>query len=188
MATGSTAKNSAKTAPPKANYLVLLIGTVVAVVVAVAILRIPSLPGTWAQSYDPTGHWWLSTILASLPVIVLLGTLAIFEVKAHWAAIMGLATALLVAIFFFHMPASMAAKTAVYGTAYGLFPIGWIVLNVIFMYQLTVDSGRFKVLQHSLTGITQDRRLQLLLIAFSFGAFFEAPPDLAHPSLSPPRC
>ncbi len=173
MATGTTTKGPTKTAPPKENYLASIILTVVAVVVAVIILRIPSLPGTWAQNYDPTGRWWLSTIVASLPVIVLLGTLAIFEVKAHWAAIMGLATALIVAIFFFHMPARLAAATAVYGTGYGLFPIGWIVLNVIFMYQLTVDSGRFDVLQHSLTGITQDRRLQLLLIAFSFGAFFE---------------
>ena len=143
MASGSTAKSPTKTAPPKENYLASFLLTLVAVVVAVVILRIPALPGTWAQNYDPTGRWWLSTILASLPVIVLLGTLAIFEVKAHWAAIMGLATALLVAIFFFHMPARMAAATAVYGTAYGLFPIGWIVLNVIFMYQLTVDAGRF---------------------------------------------
>src|ERR1700758_3465735 len=119
MATGSSINTPTKTAPPKENYLGLLILTVIAVVVAVAILRIPSLSGTWAQNYDPTGRWWFSTLLASLPVIVLLGTLAIFEVKAHWAAIMGLATALLVAIFFFHMPASMAAKTALYGTAYG---------------------------------------------------------------------
>ena len=181
MANGSTAKSPTKTAPPKVNYLGLFILTAVAVVVAVIVLRLPSLSGTWAQNYDPTGHWWLSTILASLPVIVLLGTLAIFEVKAHWAAIMGLTTALLVAIFGFHMPASMAAKTAVYGSAYGLFPIGWIVLNVIFMYQLTVDSGRFDVLQHSLTGITQDRRLQLLLIAFSFGAFFEGAAGFGTP-------
>jgi lactate permease len=181
MASGSTTKTPGKTVPSKENYLGLFILTVIAVVVAVVILRIPSPPGTWAQSYDPTGRWWLSTILASLPVLVLLGTLAIFEVKAHWAAIMGLATALLVAILFFHMPASVAAKTAVYGTAYGLFPIGWIVLNVIFMYQLTVDCGRFDVLQHSLTGITQDRRLQLLLIAFSFGAFFEGAAGFGTP-------
>ena len=181
MASGSTAKSPNKTAPPKANYLALFLLTVVAVIVAVVILRIPPLPGTWAQNYDPTGHWLLSTILASLPVIVLLGTLAIFEVKAHWAAIMGLATALLVAIFGFHMPARMAGVTAVYGAGYGLFPIGWIVLNVIFMYQLTVDSGRFDVLQHSLTGITQDRRLQLLLIAFSFGAFFEGAAGFGTP-------
>ncbi len=101
--------------------------------------------------------------------------------KAHYAAIMGLATALIIAIFGFHMPARMAGATAVYGAAYGLFPIGWIVLNVIFMYQLTVESGRFEVLQNSLTGITQDRRLQLLLIAFSFGAFFEGAAGFGTP-------
>ena len=101
--------------------------------------------------------------------------------KAHYAAILGLATALAVAIFVFHMPARMAGATAVYGAAYGLFPIGWIVLNVIFMYQLTVESGRFEVLQHSMTGITQDRRLQLLLIAFCFGAFFEGAAGFGTP-------
>src|SRR6516162_4205367 len=115
MATGSTVKTPTQTAPPKENYLGSIILTVVAVIVAVVILRIPPISGTWAQNYDPTGHWWVSTILASLPVIVLLGSLAIFEVKAHWAAILGLLTALIVAIFSFHMPASMAAKTAVYG-------------------------------------------------------------------------
>ncbi len=120
-------------------------------------------------------------MIAALPVVVLLGTLGIFEVKAHWAAIMGLATALLVAIFFFHMPARLAGATAVYGAAYGLFPIGWIVLNVIFLYQLMVESGRFEVLQNSLTGVTQDRRLQLLLIAFSFGAFFEGAAGFGTP-------
>jgi lactate permease len=116
-----------------------------------------------------------------LPVIVLLGSLALGHAKAHYAALMGLATALIVAIFAFHMPARLAAVTAVYGTGYGLFPIGWIVLNVIFMYQLTVDTGRFKVLQHSMTGITQDRRLQLLLIAFCFGAFFEGASGFGTP-------
>ncbi len=116
-----------------------------------------------------------------LPVVVLLGSLAFGHVKAHYAALLGLATALAVAIFGFHMPARMAGATAVYGAAYGLFPIGWIVLNVIFMYQLTVESGRFKVLQQSMTGITQDRRLQLLLIAFCFGAFFEGASGFGTP-------
>src|SRR5215469_12281534 len=124
MASGITVKKPTHTTPPKENYLLSTTLTIVALVVAVVILRIPPLSGTWAQNYDPTGHWWLSTLLASLPVIVLLGTLAIFGIKAHWAAIMGLITALLVAIFFFHMPARMAGATAVYGTAYGLFPIG----------------------------------------------------------------
>jgi len=181
MATGTTTKPPAQTAPPKENYLFSIILTVVAAIVAVVILRIPPISGTWAQTYDPTGHWWLSTLIASLPVIVLLGALGIFEVKAHWAAILGLVTALLVAIFSFHMPASMAAKTAVFGLGYGLFPIGWIVLNVIFLYQLMVESGRFEVLQNSLTGVTQDRRLQLLLIAFSFGAFFEGAAGFGTP-------
>ncbi len=115
-----------------------------------------------------------------MPVIVLLGALAL-HVKAHYAALLGLASALVIAIFGFHMPARMAGATAVLGAGYGLFPIGWIVLNVIFMYQLTVESGRFEVLKHSLTGITQDRRLQLLLIAFSFGAFFEGAAGFGTP-------
>jgi len=136
---------------------------------------------SWQQGYDPTRRWWLSTIIAALPVIVLLGGLALGHIKAHYAALAGLATALLTAIFGFHMPARMAAATAVYGAGYGLFPIGWIVLNVIFMYQLTVETGRFEVFKHSLTGITQDRRLQLLLIAFSFGAFFEGAAGFGTP-------
>jgi len=99
----------------------------------------------WSQNYDPTGRWWLSTLVAALPIVVLLGTLAALHIKAHYAALLGLATALTTAIFVFHMPARLAATTAVYGAGYGLFPIGWIILNVIFMYQLTVESGRFKV-------------------------------------------
>jgi lactate permease len=168
-------------APPPANLLVSAVVIVIAAIAAIAILRIPPLSSPWAQGYDPTGHWWLSTMLAALPIIVLLGSLALGHVKAHYAALAGLAAALLTAIFAFHMPARLAGATAVYGAAYGLFPIGWIVLNVIFMYQLTVESGRFHVLQHSLTGITQDRRLQLLLIAFCFGAFFEGAAGFGTP-------
>jgi lactate permease len=135
----------------------------------------------WSQAYDPSGHWLISTLIAALPVVVLLGSLALGHIKAHYAAMLGLTTALLVAIFGFHMPARLAGATAVLGAGYGLFPIGWIVLNVIFMYQLTVETGRFNVLQHSMTGITQDRRLQLLLIAFCFGAFFEGAAGFGTP-------
>ncbi len=168
-------------APPAANPVSLVIGIVIAAIVAVIILKIPAFGTAWSQGYDPTGHWWLSTLIAALPVVVLLGSLALGHAKAHYAALMGLATALLVAIFAFHMPARLAAATAVLGAGYGLFPIGWIVLNVIFMYQLTVETGRFNVLQHSMTGITQDRRLQLLLIAFCFGAFFEGASGFGTP-------
>jgi len=167
--------------PPQANLFAFAAVIIIAAIAALAILRIPSLSSPWAQGYDPTGHWWLSTILAALPIIVLLGGIAFGHVKAHYAALAGLATALLVAVLGFHMPARMAGATAVYGAAYGLFPIGWIVLNVIFMYQLTVEAGRFNVLQHSLTGITQDRRLQLLLIAFCFGSFFEGAAGFGTP-------
>lgn len=139
----------------------------------------PAMP--WAQGYDPFGRWWLSTICAALPVIVLLGTLAIFRIKAHYAAFLGLVAAIIVAAGVFHMPIRMASITAIYGACYGLFPIGWIILNVIFLYRMTLATGRFKVLQESMTGITQDTRLQLLLIAFSFGAFFEGASGFGTP-------
>lgn len=139
----------------------------------------PTTP--WSQGYDPLGHWWLSAMCAALPVIVLLGTLAIFRMKAHAAALLGLVTAIVIASAIFHMPLKMASITAVYGACYGLFPIGWIVLNVIFLYRMTLSTGRFKVLQESMTGITQDTRLQLLLIAFSFGAFFEGASGFGTP-------
>jgi len=131
--------------------------------------------------YDPLGHWWLSTLVAALPVVVLLGALAVLRIKAHWAALLGLAASLLIAIGVFKMPVGMGTRAAVYGACYGLFPIGWIILNVIFMYDMNCASGRFKVLQESLMGITQDRRLQLLLIAFSFGAFFEGAAGFGTP-------
>src|ERR1035437_9516116 len=135
----------------------------------------------WTQGYDPLDHWWLSTICAGLPVLVLLGTLALFRMKAHYSASLGLVTAILVASGLFHMPLKMASITAIYGACYGLFPIGWIILNVIFLYRMTCETGRFKVLQESMTGITQDTRLQLLLIAFSFGAFFEGASGFGTP-------
>jgi lactate permease len=135
----------------------------------------------WQQAYDPIGRWWLSTLVAALPIVVLLGTLAFLRIKAHWAALLGLATSLLIAIAAFGMPAKMAFTAAGYGAAYGLLPIGWIILNVIFLYRLTAETGRFKVLQESLIRITQDRRLQLLLIAFAFGAFFEGAAGFGTP-------
>ncbi len=135
----------------------------------------------WSQVYDPLGNPWLSTVMAGIPVLVLLGGLGFLHMKAHTAALLGLASALLVAVFVFGMPADMAGKTALFGAAYGLFPIGWIVLNIIFLYKLTEEKGLFKVLQESITGITVDRRLQLLLIAFAFGAFFEGAAGFGTP-------
>jgi lactate permease len=158
----------------------LLMALVAAGIVVLAFVGVPTTK-PWAQIYDPTGKWWLSTIAAAFPVVVLLGTLAALRMKAHYSAILGLVTSVVIAVGIFHMPARMAARTSLYGAAYGLLPIGWIILNVIFMYQLTNETGRFKVLQESLMGITQDRRLQLLLIAFSFGAFFEGAAGFGTP-------
>jgi lactate permease len=129
--------------------------------------------GVWAQTYDPLGHWWLSTMVAAVPVLVLLGAMALLKWKAHVAAMVGLATALAIAVIVYHMPVVLAFTTTLYGAAYGLFPIAWIILPVIFLYHLTVTTGRFATLQHSLTSITEDGRLQLLLIAFALGAFIE---------------
>jgi lactate permease len=119
--------------------------------------------------------------MAAVPVVVMLAALAFFHVKAHLAALMALASALVIAIFAFGMPAGMAGSAALYGAANGLLPIGWIVLNIIFLHRLTTENGSFKVLQDSLARITDDRRLQLLLIAFCFGAFFEGAAGFGTP-------
>jgi len=140
---------------------------------AVYLFRTNPATGKWAQVYDPTGHWWLSTMLAALSVVVLLGAMAVLRIKAHVAAVIGLLTALAVAVAVFHMPVRLALTTTAYGAGYGIFPICWIILPVIFLYQLTVETGRFRTLQQSLANITDDGRLQLLLIAFALGAFIE---------------
>jgi lactate permease len=135
----------------------------------------------WSQVYDPLGHPWLSTLFAALPVVVLLGALAIAKIKAHTAALIALATSILTAVVIFGMPPKMAFGSVLFGAFYGLFPIGWIIINVIFLYHLTKEKGLFDVLRHSITGLTQDSRLQLLLVAFSFGAFFEGASGFGTP-------
>ncbi|MBP7003513.1 L-lactate permease [Amaricoccus sp.] len=136
---------------------------------------------TWSQVYDPLGNIWLSSLFAALPVLVLLGAIGIFEVRAHIAALLGLVAALVVAVVGFGMPAGLAGLSAIYGAGFGLMPIGWIILNVIFLYQLTNEKGEFDVLRHSIRGISDDRRMQVLFIAFSFGAFFEGAAGFGTP-------
>ena len=135
----------------------------------------------WQQVYDPLGNMVVSTALAAVPVVVMLVALGFLHIKAHVAAALGLLAAVLVAVFAYGMPAQMAGMAALYGGFTGLLPIGWIVLNIIFLQQLTEQNGSFKVLQASLSGITHDRRLQLLLIAFCFGAFFEGAAGFGTP-------
>jgi len=128
---------------------------------------------TWNQNYDPLGHWWLSTLVAALPIIVLLGLLAGLRVRAHLCAVAGAATAVICAIIVFKMPASLALSSFFYGSAFGLLKIVWIVIAAVFLYDISVDTGQFEIMKHSVAAITPDRRLQLLLVAFCFGAFIE---------------
>ncbi|MDH6169798.1 lactate permease [Variovorax boronicumulans] len=135
----------------------------------------------WQQVYNPFGNMVVSTALAAIPVVVMLVSLGLLHVKAHYAAGLGLLSAVVIAVFAFGMPADMAGKAAFLGGITGLLPIGWIVLNIIFLQQLTEQNGSFKILQDSIAGITEDRRLQLLLIAFAFGAFFEGAAGFGTP-------
>jgi lactate permease len=138
-------------------------------------------PGSWLQGYDPAHRWWLSTIWAALPLVVLLTAMGVLRIKAHLAALMALGTALVVVTTLFHMPVKLAGLAAVYGAGYGLFPIFWIIFPVIFLYGLTVRAGRFQLLQECLVNVTEDSRLQLLLIAFAIGAFFEGAAGFGTP-------
>lgn len=135
----------------------------------------------WQQIYDPFGNMVLSTALAAVPVVVMLVCLGFLHIKAHIAAGLGLIAAVLVAVYAYSMPLDMAGRAAMFGGFTGLLPIGWIVLNIIFLQQLAEQNGTFKILQDSLSGITDDRRLQLLLIAFCFGAFFEGAAGFGTP-------
>ena len=135
----------------------------------------------WNQIYNPLGNAALSTIAAAIPVVTLLVLIASGKVKAHIAAIIALIIANIITIAIFTMPAGMSIRASLLGVVVGFFPIGWIVLNVIFLYRITVETGRFELLQRAIGGVTTDRRLQLLLIAFSFGAFFEGASGFGTP-------
>jgi lactate permease len=135
----------------------------------------------WTQIYNPLGNLLISALVASLPVVILLGLLAFAQVKAHIAALAGLAASLFVAIAIYKMPSSLALASAGNGAAFGLFPIGWIVLNAIFVYDITVKTGKFEVVKETIAGIASDRRIQALLIAFSFGAFIEGAAGFGTP-------
>jgi lactate permease len=137
---------------------------------------------TWTQTYTPVFNNLLaSALVAALPLIVLLGLLGWFRFKAHHAALLGLFTSLAVAILIYRMPPLLGIVSAVYGAAYGLFPIGWIVLCAIFVYDITVATGTFEVVKESIAGLADDRRIQVLLVAFCFGAFIEGAAGFGTP-------
>ncbi len=136
---------------------------------------------SWTQAYDPIGIWWLSTLVAALPIIVLFTLLAGFKVKPHLCAIAAAVTAVLVATFVFKMPPLLAASSFAYGVAYGILKIAWIVLAAVYLYDISVEAGQFEIMKESIAGITPDRRLQVLLVAFCFGAFIEGAAGFGAP-------
>ena len=121
---------------------------------------------TWSQNYDPLSNLIFSSLVAALPVVLLLGLLAFWHVRAHYAALVGLVAAAVIAVFVYHMPAQLAGMAAVNGAVFGLFPIGWIVLNAMFVYNLSVETRQFEVMQRQISGVSGDRRIQALMIAF----------------------
>ena len=136
---------------------------------------------TWTQVYDPLGHWWLSTLVAAMPVVVLLSLLALFRVKPHWAAMAGAGTALLAASLVFHMPWLLSTSSLLYGGGFGLLKIAWIVVAAVFLYDITVRTGQFEIMKQSVAAVTPDRRLQALLVAFCFGAVIEGAAGFGAP-------
>jgi len=136
---------------------------------------------SWLQNYNPLHNSLASTLVAALPIVVLLSSIALLKIRIHLAALLGLGVALALALFVYGMPVKPALASAIFGAAYGLFPIGWIILNLIFLYQLTVKAGLFEVLRGSLSRLAPDPRIQVILIAFSFGAFFEGAAGFGTP-------
>jgi len=135
----------------------------------------------WTQVYDPLHSWILSTLVAALPILVLFGLLAGLRVKPHWCAIAGAGTAVLVAVGVFGMPLPLAGMSFLYGVAFGVLKIAWIVLAAVYLYDISVFTGQFEIMKESVAGITADRRLQLLLVAFCFGAFIEGAAGFGAP-------
>ncbi len=135
----------------------------------------------WTQVYNPLGNLLISALVASLPVVILLASLAFFHVRAHLAALLGLIASLFIALLIYGMPLSLAIAAAANGAAFGLFPIGWIVVSAIFVFDITVETGQFEVIKETIAGLADDRRIQALLIAFSFGAFIEGAAGFGTP-------
>jgi lactate permease len=136
---------------------------------------------SWTQVYDPAGIWWVSTLIAALPMLVLFTLLAGLKVKPHWCAIAAAFTAVMLATLVSKMPALLAASAFAYGVAYGVLKIAWIVLAAVYLYDISVETGQFEIMKESIAGITPDRRLQVLLVAFCFGAFIEGAAGFGAP-------
>lgn len=135
----------------------------------------------WQQIYDPLGNIWLSSAVALIPIIFFFLALAVFRLKGSVAGTITVILALLVALFFYKMPVTMALSSAVYGFFYGLWPIAWIIIGAVFLYKVTVKTGQFDIIRASILSLTQDQRLQMLLVGFAFGTFLEGAAGFGAP-------
>lgn len=135
----------------------------------------------WMQIYDPLGNLWLSSLVAVLPIAFFFFALTVLRMKGHIASTITVAIALAVAVFFYKMPVEMAFASAGFGFAYGLWPIAWIIIAAVFLYKVTVKTGQFEIIRASVVSITDDQRLQMLLVGFSFGAFLEGAAGFGAP-------
>lgn len=135
----------------------------------------------WQQIYNPLGNLWLSALVAAIPIIFFFAALAVFRLKGYIASTITVALALLVSIFFYNMPVGMALASAAYGFLFGLWPIAWILVTAVFLYKVTVETGQFEIIRSSVISVTEDQRLQMLLVGFSFGAFLEGAAGFGAP-------
>jgi lactate permease len=133
------------------------------------------------QLYEPVGNLAVSTLIAAIPIIVLFVLLAGIRMAAQWASLITLAVALVIAVLVYQMPLGLALNATLLGICFGLFPIVWIVINAIFIYNVIVDTGLFNTIRDSLAGVSNDRRIQVVLIAFVFGALLEATAGFGTP-------
>ncbi|AIK40435.1 MULTISPECIES: L-lactate permease [Bacillus] len=137
--------------------------------------------GTWTQVYDPFGNIWISAAVALIPIIFFFLALAVFRMKGYVAGLITVVLTILVALFAYKMPFTMAMAATGYGFAYGLWPIAWIIVMSVFLYKISVKTGQFDVIRASVLSITNDHRLLVILIGFSFGAFLEGAAGFGAP-------
>ena len=136
---------------------------------------------TWHQVYDPAGNIWLSSLIAVLPILFFFVALAVLRIKGHLAGTLTVILALLVSVFFYKMPVKMALAAAGDGFLFGLWPIAWLIITAVFLYKVTVRTGQFEIIRASVVSVTEDQRLQMLLVGFSFGAFLEGAAGFGAP-------
>jgi len=136
---------------------------------------------SWQQIYDPLGNIWISSLIALIPIIFFFLALAVFRLKGSVAGTITVVLALLVSLFAYQVPVAIAFASMIYGFFYGLWPIAWIIIGAVFLYKISVKTGQFNIIRSSILSITEDQRLQMLLVGFAFGTFLEGAAGFGAP-------